>query len=93
MRYQLNKLASGHSTKAERRFLEILKELHMPFRAKVKVRGRELDFIIGRYAVDIDGHDQDPGKNEMLVREGYIPIHFHNNEIRSINKNNIKQLL
>ena len=29
---ELKKLKKGHSTKAERRFSELLKELHIPFR-------------------------------------------------------------
>jgi very-short-patch-repair endonuclease len=91
LRYQQLKLLRGHSTKAERRFLELLKEMRLPFRAKVKVAGREVDFIVGKYAIDIDGHGQDPGKNELLVREGYVPIHFHNSEVKSIDKNNIKK--
>ncbi len=69
------------STKAERRFYEKLKAAHISFRTKVKINGREIDFIIGRYAVDIDGHDQDTSKNEMLAREGYIPVHIANNEV------------
>jgi len=71
------------STKAERRFYEKLKVAHISFRSKVKINGREVDFIIGKYAIDIDGHKQDATKNEMLVREGYIPIHISNNEVKT----------
>jgi len=43
--------------------------------------GREIDFIIKNYAIDIDGHKQDVSKNWMLKSLGYNPIHFNNNEI------------
>jgi len=79
--------------------MEILKKNHIPFKAKVKVNGREVDFLLGlkfQYAVDIDGHEQDPVKNEFLVRAGYIPIHFSNQEIISYDKelliNKLKRL-
>lgn len=81
MRRQLLKLKKGISTKAERRFAEILKRNRIPFKAKVVVNGREVDFLLGRYAIDIDGHDQDPDKNVHLVNAGYVPIHFSNREI------------
>ncbi len=71
------------STKAERRFYEKLKVARISFRSKVKINGREVDFIIGKYAIDIDGHKQDTSKNEMLAREGYIPIHIANNEVKT----------
>ena len=83
MRYQLLKLNKVNSTKYERRFMELLKKEHIKFKAKVRIKGREVDFLIGKYAIDIDGHDQDGEKNQMLVKEGYIPIHFNNREINS----------
>ena len=72
------------STKAERRFYERLKANRIPFKAKAKIQGREIDFLVGRYVIDINGHHQDTSKNEMLAREGYIPIHVSNNEVRTI---------
>jgi len=84
------KLRRGKSTKYERRFMELLKKNHIPFRTKIRIGGREVDFIIGRYAIDIDGHEQDSNKNEMLVREGYIPLHYYNFEIKDININYLK---
>ena len=76
MRRQILKLKKSHSTRAERIFLETLKRLRIPFRAKVKIKGREIDFLIGRYAIEIDSHSQDVYKNHMLLNEGYTPIHF-----------------
>ena len=78
MRRQINKLIKGKSTRAERKFAELLKRLHIPFRTKVLIGNREVDFIIGRYAIEIDGHVQDCSKNIMLVNEGYIPMHLNN---------------
>jgi len=86
MRKQLLRLQRKISTKSERKFAEILKDSHIPFRTKVIVNGREVDFIIGKYAVDIDGHDQDSDKNVHLVKAGYIPIHFSNKEVISYDK-------
>ena len=86
MRRQLLKLKRGRSTKAERRFAEVLKKNHIPFKAKVIVKGREVDFLVGRYAIDIDGHDQDTDKNVFLVKAGYVPLHFSNQEIFTLNQ-------
>lgn len=76
IRRELNKLIKGHSTKAERRFSELLKKLHIPFQTKVRIQGREIDFLIGKYAIEIDSHPQDVSKNQMLIDAGYSPIHF-----------------
>ncbi len=81
MRTQINKLSTKHSTKAERKFCELLKKLHVPFRAKIKIAGREVDFLIGKLAIEIDSHKQDVEKNYLLLKEGFIPIHFNNWEI------------
>lgn len=82
----MRKLLKTHSsTSAERRFHELLKKLHVPFRHKVKIQGREVDFVIGKYAIEIDGHSQSIEKNNLLLREGYSPIHFNNNEIPNPN--------
>jgi very-short-patch-repair endonuclease len=88
MRYQLKKLVKGHSTKAERIFGERLKQSKIKFSTKRIICGREVDFIIGKYAIDIDGHKQDTDKNVMLVKEGYIPIHIPNNQVKTINIQN-----
>lgn len=60
---------------------ELLKELHLPFRHRWLVDGREVDFIVGKLALEINGHEQDQEKNNMLVLLGYVPIHIHNSEI------------
>jgi very-short-patch-repair endonuclease len=78
MRNQIKKLTKGKSTKNERRFMEFLKELHIPFRTKVIIGGREVDFVIGHYAIEIDGHQQDSKKNVMLLNNKYWPVHLNN---------------
>ena len=45
------------------------------------IGGREVDFVIGKICIEIDGHEQDGTKNEQLVKLGYTPIHLHNSEI------------
>lgn len=77
----MRRLSKKHSTKSERVFYEVLKELKISFRHRWIVDGREIDFIVGKLAIEIDGHVQDGTKNELLVANGYIPIHFNNKEI------------
>jgi very-short-patch-repair endonuclease len=86
MRSQILKVSKKHSTKSERRFLEILKKNHIKFKSKVKIKGREVDFLIGKIAIDIDCHGQDYNKNQMLISEGFIPIHFTNQDIKNNSK-------
>ena len=92
MRNQIKKLIRGKSTKAERRFMELCKKHQIPFRTKVIVGGREVDFIIGNYAIEIDGHRQDSLKNIMLVNNGYIPVHFNSWHINDSLADWLKQL-
>ena len=87
MRYNIKK---KNSTRFERIFYEVLKELKIPFKHRWIIQGREIDFVIDKLAVEIDGHDQDIEKNSTLLRLGYIPIHLHNKEIT---KENIIKLL
>lgn len=75
------RVSKDNSTKPERIVYEVLKELHIPFRHRWLINGREVDFIFGNVALEIDGHDQDGEKNRILAEAGYIPIHLHNSEI------------
>lgn len=70
------------STKTERIFAEILKRNHIPFDYSVSIHGREIDFIVDNYAIEIDGHLQDPIKNKSLIDEGFIPIHYTTHALR-----------
>ena len=80
------RILKRYFTKGERRFIRFLQENHIPFKSKVIIKNREVDFIIGKYAIEIDGHPQDGSKNEMLVREGYTPIHINNSELNEYYK-------
>ena len=91
----MRRIIKKNSTKAERVVYEILKELKIPFLYRWIIDGREIDFVIGKIAIEIDGHKQDGYKNNMLVKYGYTPFHIENNEIlknRLEIKNNIKNL-
>lgn len=68
-------------TRAERIFARILQDHHISFKTKVIIGGREIDFLIGQFAIEIDGHPQDASKNSLLADLGYIPIHFTNDEV------------
>lgn len=93
MRYQFLKLKRGKSTKSERIFAEILKQNRIKFRTKVKIGGREVDFLLEEeYAVEINGHEQDENRNYELIALGYVPIHFHNSEIKNNRKTIINKL-
>lgn len=86
----MRRILKKHSTSAERKMYEVLKELKIPFKHRWIVQGREVDFLIDKYAIEIDGHEQDTEKNNMLVKNGYIPIHLQNIEIT---KKNIKLII
>jgi len=83
---------SRNSTKAERIFYELLKGLKIPFRHRWLIKGREVDFLIGKHAIEIDSHEQDVRKNEMLVSEGYIPMHLRSEDIGPYLMEWVKQL-
>lgn len=87
MRKQINKKSS---TKAERIMCEILKELHIKFKHRWIINGREVDFLIGNNVIEINGHPQDGNKNHWLVELGYIPHHITNQELYN-NRDSIKQ--
>ena len=81
MRHQLLKLSKGHSTKAERRFAELCKKNHIPFRTKVRVDRYEIDFIIKNYAIELDSHSQNLKKNQTILKAGYNLIHLPNSQV------------
>ena len=86
----MRRIKKKHSTKFERIFYEVLKELKIPFKHRWTIVGRECDFLIGNVIIEINGHEQDVRKNNMLIELGYTPIHLHNSEIT---KENIIKLL
>ncbi len=92
MRYNISK---RHSTKSERIIYELLKESQIPFKHRWLIGGREVDFLIGKYVIEINGHDQIGTRNHELAELGYVPIHFHNDEItnnRELIKNKLKEI-
>lgn len=68
-------------TKPERILIRLLQESRIQFKTKQKILGREVDFLIGKLIIELDGHPQDVNKNNELVILGYTPIHFSNEEI------------
>lgn len=86
----MRRIFKKHSTKPERVVYEILKELHIPFKHRWLINGKEVDFVINKICIEIDGHQQNTDKNVMLANLGYIPIHLHNSEV---NRNNIINLI
>ena len=56
------------------------------------IGGKEVDFLIGKYVIEINGHEQIGQRNHLLAELGYVPIHFQNEEIIN-NRNNIKNKL
>ena len=74
-------LTKKHNTKAERILGRLLQENRIELKKKVKIKNREIDFLIGKLAIEISGHSQNEKKNEELISLGYIPIHFHNQDI------------
>ena len=71
-----------HYTKAERIFGEILKRNRIPFRAKVVVQGREIDFLLReKIAVEIGNHSQDKLKNKLLLESGLSLLFISNKEL------------
>ena len=78
MRYNLTK---QNSTKTERIVYEVLKETKIPFKHRWIISEKEIDFVIGKYALEINGHNQNTDRNELLISNGYTPIHINNSDI------------
>lgn len=93
MRYQINKLTKGHSTKTERKFMELCKKHQVPFKYKARYEGYEIDFLIGRWAIEFNGHIQNVQKNIALLKAGYTVVNFSNNVISDLDQwlKNLKQ--
>lgn len=85
-------LKKKHTTKAERVFAECLKRARIPFQAKVVIQGMEIDVLVNKYAIEINGHPQKLEKNKMLLESGYIPINFTNKEVLNKREELIKKI-
>jgi len=90
MRYNISK---KHSTHGERIVYEVLKELRIPFKHRWLVNGREIDFIFADIALEINGHEQDPARNQEIALAGYTPIHISNREVSKESITNLIKLL
>ena len=85
-RAQLAKLRRSTSTKSERRIAEVLKANHIAFRTQVRLGRYEVDFIIGRIALEVDGsvHGRiNQAKDAYLFSQGYIPLHVRADVVTS----------
>jgi very-short-patch-repair endonuclease len=77
-------LKKQKSTKTERKLAEIFKRNHIKFKARWIVQGYEVDFLIGRVIIEIDGsvHKHiDRKREQLLLDAGYIPLHISVKEI------------
>jgi len=67
-------------TKGERRIREILKRNRIKHVYKARVGKYEVDFLIGRMALEVDGniHKQANTKKDVyLFSQGYVPVHLN----------------
>ena len=82
----------AHFTKTERILARLLNEKRIPFKTKIKIGKYEVDFLIGKLVIELDGHIQSVEKNEYLSKLGYIPWHFTNKEVYENRENIIKKI-
>ncbi len=78
MRNRLLKVRKG--TKSERRISEIFKKNKIKFQYRQRIGKYEIDFVIGRVALEIDGsvHKQiDQKRDAYLFSQGYVPLHIN----------------
>jgi very-short-patch-repair endonuclease len=79
MRYSLLKLKKDNSTKGERRIGELLKKNRIKFKSKWKIGKYEVDFMVGKMIIEIDGsvHKRTNTQRDIyFTSQGYIPIHI-----------------
>lgn len=81
-----------HFKKPERILARLLQEYRIPFKTKVKIGKYEVDFLIGKLVIELDGHIQSAEKNQYLANLGYIPWHFSNHEVYENRNHIIKQI-
>ena len=78
--------------KPERILARLLNEHRIPYKTKVKIGKYEIDFLIGKLVIELDGHIQSVEKNQYLANLGYIPWHFTNREIYENREDVIKKI-
>ena len=79
-------------TKPERILARLLNENRISFKTKIKIGKYELDFLIGKLVIELDGHIQSIEKNQYLANLGYTPWHFTNKEVYENRENIIKKI-
>ena len=70
----------------------LLNEKRILFKTKVKIGKYEVDFLIGKLVIELDGHEQSVIKNQYLANLGYTPWHFTNQEVYENRENIIKKI-
>lgn len=86
------RLLKKRFTKYERRFARQLKDRRIKFKTKSIIQGFEVDFLIGKNVIEIDGHIQNTNKNKILMEAGYNVYHWQNSEIGGQTKEWLNQL-
>ena len=78
MRNRLLKVKTG--TKSEKRISEIFKKNKIRFKYRQRIGRYEVDFVIGRVALEIDGsvhREIDIKRDTYLASQGYVPLHLN----------------
>ncbi len=73
--------------------IRLLQQNHIAFLFREKLLGKEVDFLIGKTIIEVNGHDQDEIRNNLFVENGYTPYHFSNEEVNNNRDKIIKILL
>ena len=82
-------ITKKHSTRPERQLADVLIRNKIPFEFRKIIGGREVDFVLGRVIVEVDGVHHlrrianEKKKNDLLARLGYIPLHFTAKEVKT----------
>ena len=61
--------------------MEILKRQRIKFRTKVKIKGHEVDFLIGNNIIEIRNLNQRPERNKIFLESGYNLFYLTNQDI------------
>ena len=84
-----NQLRKNNSTKSERQIGEILKKNKIKFKAKWRIGKYQVDFLIGRVVIEVDGSvhkNTNREKDIYLFSKGFIPLHISVSSVKMIEK-------
>jgi very-short-patch-repair endonuclease len=96
MRHAFSKLKKQNSTKTERKLAEIFKTNQIKFKARWIVQGYEVDFLIGKVIIEVDGNVHkhvDRKREQSLLDAGYIPFHVSVKEVYESDGKDIIRLI